>query len=670
MEKASGDVDKNFKNLGSGIAKGLKVGVAAATATGAAMLALVPATQEYRAEQAKLVSAFETAGASADVAKSTYTDLYKVLGESDTSVEAANHLAQLTTNEQALSEWTNICQGVYATFGDSLPIEGLTEAANETAKVGTVTGSLADALNWAKGTNEEFAASLSGNKEAQDAFNQAIAGGATREDAFNAALAACNTEAEREALIRSSLSAIYDEAAAKYGENAAAIMAYNEEQAKLQENLAALGEAMTPVLTAFISFANDALAVVIPYIQQFAEQYGPKLQEVLGVVAEQLGQTLGFIQEHSTLMAVIAGVIGTIVVAIGLYNAVAAVKAAMDAAQVVTLAGLATAYLAQAAAMIVAIAPYVLIVAAIAAVIAIIVVCIKHWDDIKAKVSEVWGSIKEKVSEGVQKVKDKFEEMKTNMVQKVEDAKQKVKDKFEQIKTNISEKVEGAKNAVRDKFESMKTAISEKVESAKSAVTTKFDAIKSNITQKVEAAKSSVQNVFDSIKSKMESTIESAKSSITSKFDTIKSKITSAINGARDAVQSAVNKIKSIMNFSWSLPKLKLPHISISGRFSINPPSVPRFSISWHKMGGVFDSPHLFGYGNGMLGGLGEDGAEAVVPLEKNTKWLDIIADKLNGKSSNARIVLQVDGKTFGEIAVDSINDLTRMRGNLPLAII
>ena len=99
MEKASGDVDKNFKNLGSGIAKGLKVGVAAATATGAAMLALVPATQEYRAEQAKLVSAFETAGASADVAKSTYTDLYKVLGESDTSVEAANHLDQLTTNE-------------------------------------------------------------------------------------------------------------------------------------------------------------------------------------------------------------------------------------------------------------------------------------------------------------------------------------------------------------------------------------------------------------------------------------------------------------------------------------------------------------------------------------------------------------------------------------------
>ena len=648
MEKASGDVDKNFKNLGSGIAKGLKVGVAAATATGAAMMALVPATQEYRAEQAKLVSAFETAGASADVAKSTYTDLYKVLGESDTSVEAANHLAQLTTNEKALSEWTNICQGVYATFGDSLPIEGLTEAANETAKVGTVTGSLADALNWAKGTNEEFAASLSGNKEAQDAFNQAIAEGATREDAFNAALAACNTEAEREALIRSSLTTIYDEAAAKYGENAAAIMAYNEEQVKLQENLAALGEAMTPVLTAFISFANDALAVVIPYVQQFAEQYGPKLQEVLGVVAEQLGQTLGFIQEHSALMAVIAGVIGTIVVAIGLYNAVAAVKAAMDAAQVATLAGLAAAYLAQAAAMAVAIAPYALIVAAIAAVIAIIVVCIKHWDDIKKAVKTAIDAIVGFVKDLVKFVTDDFKQMGENMKQKVEDAKKGVTEKFENIKQNISDKVEAAK----------------------SAVTTKFDAIKTSISQRVENAKSAVSSGFDNIKSKMENTIESAKSSITSKFDTIKSKITSAINGARDAVQSAVNKIKSIMNFSWSLPKLKLPHISISGRFSINPPSAPKFSISWYKMGGVFDSPHLFGYGNGMLGGLGEDGAEAVVPLEKNTKWLDIIADKLNGKSSNARIVLQVDGKTFGEIAVDSINDLTRMRGNLPLAII
>lgn len=136
---------------------------------------------------------------------------------------------------------------------------------------------------------------------------------------------------------------------------------------------------------------------------------------------------------------------------------------------------------------------------------------------------------------------------------------------------------------------------------------------------------------------------------------------------------NAVEKCKSLMNFSWSLPKLKLPHISISGSFSLNPPSVPKFSISWYKMGGVFDSPTLFGYGNGMLGGLGENGAEAVVPLEKNTMWLDRIATMLNekqGNSGNRPIYLMVDGRVFGEIAVDSINELTRLRGNLPLKLV
>ena len=420
-----------------------------------------------------------------------------------------------------------------------------------------------------------------------------------------------------------------------------------------------------------MSFANDALAVVIPYIQQFAEEYGPKIQEVLTVMAEKLAETFNWIQQHSTLLAVIGGVIGTIVVAIGLYNAVAAVKAAMDAAQVVTLAGLAAAYIAQAAAMAVAIAPYALIVAAIAAVIAIIVVCIKHWDDIKAAVKNAIDGIVGFVKDLVKFVTDDFKQMGENMKQKVEDAKKAVTDKFENIKKNISDKVEAAKSAVSTKFDNIKSTIDSKVESAKASVTSKFESIKSNITQKVEAAKSSVQNVFDGMKSKMESTIEGAKSAVTSKFDTIKSKITSAINGARDAVQTAVNKIKSIMNFSWSLPKLKLPRISISGKFSINPPSAPKFSISWYKMGGVFDSPHLFGYGNGMLGGLGEDGAEAVVPLEKNTQWMNVLAQKLSAlMGTGTPIILQVDGKTFGEIAVDSINDLTRQRGNLPLVMV
>lgn len=597
VQQASKNVDDNFKKAGEGIKKGAKtIGVSIAAA-GTALLALGASTKDYRAEQAKLTSAFETAGASADTAKQVYNDLYRVLGESDTSVEAANHLAKMTTNQKELSEWTNICQGIYATFGDSLPIEGLTESANETAKVGQVTGSLADALNWA----------------------------GISEDEFNGKLAACNTEAEREKLIRETLSKTYDEAAGKYEKTAAKVLAQNEAQAKLQETMSKLGEAVAPVITAFTSFANEALAAVLPYIQQLAEQYGPTLQTALESVAEAVGKTMGFIAEHWEILVGMAAVIGGIAAAIGIYNAVAAVKAAMDAAQVATLGALITAYLAQAAAMLVAIAPYALIVAAIAAVIAIIVVCIKHWDDIKAAVAKAWEFMKEKTKAAV--------------------------------------------DAVVGFFQNMITSISNKVEEIKSAVSSKFEAIKTGISQKVKAAKDAVVNVFTTMKTSMSEKISSAKATVLGIFNSIKSGITEKINGAKNAVKTAIDKIKGFFNFKWELPKIKLPHISIKGKFSLDPPSVPKFSISWNALGGVFDKPTLFSYGN-SLQGLGEDGAEAVVPLEKNTQWLDKIAEKLASKQGNIPIVLQVDGKTFAKTSIDSINQLTKQTGSLGLVVI
>jgi phage-related protein len=126
-----------------------------------------------------------------------------------------------------------------------------------------------------------------------------------------------------------------------------------------------------------------------------------------------------------------------------------------------------------------------------------------------------------------------------------------------------------------------------------------------------------------------------------------------------------VEKAKNLFSFKWELPKLKLPHFKASGEFSLNPPSVPTISVDWYARGGVFDSPTLFPYGNGQIGGLGEAGAEAIVPLENNTEWLDKIAARLQGGAQP--IVLQVDGKTFAEISVDSINQLTKQRGSLPL---
>lgn len=554
VAKASKNVDVDFKKLSEGIKKGGKVMVSSVAAVGAAFLALGPATEKYRQSQAQLASAFEASGGTADEAKKAYNDLYRVLGDNDAATETATHIAKLTTDQKEQAQWTTICKGVWATYGESLPTESLTEAANETAKTGKVTGVLADALNWA----------------------------GVSEDEFNEKLAACNTQQEREKLIRETLNGLYDDAAAKYEKNNAAILAQNEAQAKLNEAMAKLGEVAAPIITMLTTLGADVLTAITPYIQSFAENYLPKIQEVLGVVAEKLGEALKFLLEHKAILAVMAGIIVGIVAAIGLYNTVAAVKAAMDAAQVTTLGGLIAAQLAQAAATTAALAPYIAIVAAIAAVIAIIVLCIKHWDEIKAVVIKVANSIAEKV-----------EEMKTKAVES-------------------------------------------------------FNNLKEGIASRVEAIKSSVAE----------------------KFNAIKQKILTPIQNAKDKVKELIDKIRSFFNFKWSLPKLKMPHLKITGEFSISPPSVPKFSVDWYARGGVFDKPTLFTSG-GRLGGLGEAGAEAIVPLENNTQWLDKIADKLSDKLGGGRnIVLQVDGKTFGQISVDSINALTKQTGNLPLVIV
>lgn len=164
--------------------------------------------------------------------------------------------------------------------------------------------------------------------------------------------------------------------------------------------------------------------------------------------------------------------------------------------------------------------------------------------------------------------------------------------------------------------------------------------------------------------------LEAIKQSVVGVFNKIKNGISEKMNGAREAVKNVIDRIKSFFNFTWSLPKLKMPHLKITGEFSISPPKVPKFAVDWYARGGVFDKPMFFTSG-GRLGGLGEAGAEAVVPLENNTQWLDKIADKLSDKLGGGRnIVLQVDGKTFGQISVDSINALTKQTGNLPLVIV
>lgn len=212
---------------------------AAIVAAGAAFFRLAEETREARENMGKLETSFTTAGHSAEDAKNTYTELYGVLGDDGQATEAAAHLAKLTTNEKELSDWTNICTGVYATFGDSLPIEGLTEAANETAKTGSITGNLADALNWA----------------------------GVSEDDFQARLDACTSEQERQALITSTLNGLYSEAADKYREVNGDIIDAQKATANLNSAMAALGAIVEPIITKLKQLAAELLQEITPFVE-------------------------------------------------------------------------------------------------------------------------------------------------------------------------------------------------------------------------------------------------------------------------------------------------------------------------------------------------------------------------------------------------------------------
>lgn len=240
-DQASNETETAFSRISTAagtIVKGIAV---AGAALGGAWIAAIEGSREYRAEMAKLDTAFVTNGHSSQAAKQTYSELNAVLGDSEQAVEASQHLAKLTDNEKDLQTWTDICTGVYATFGASLPIEGLTEAANETAKTGQLTGGLTDALNWAGISEEEFQKKLD----------------------------ACTNEQERQKLIMDTLNGTYSKASEQYQKTNKDVLDARKAQERLTDAFAELGRVGEPILTAIKNKVADMVAAAVPKLESF-----------------------------------------------------------------------------------------------------------------------------------------------------------------------------------------------------------------------------------------------------------------------------------------------------------------------------------------------------------------------------------------------------------------
>lgn len=606
-------------------------------AVGGAATALVglASSQEENIEQThQLDAAWKDAGGTSEQARSSYTLFYKLLGEEDTATEAARNLSRLTTNQQELDKWNNIAAGSFSKFGDALPLENLVEASQETAHTGTVTGGLADALNWATASNEQWSAALSGNQAAQQAFNDAIGQGATKEDAFNAALAACGSEQERSSLITQTLDGLYGEIGQTYQDNNKTLLDSREQQAQFNQKLTEAGEAALPVKEKVLEFGTTLLEKVAPALESVSDwfqQLTPEQQDLVTNVA--LG-TLAFgglatgagkvLQAGSE----IGGTIKTVSEKFGgLKGAIGAVGSGWT-----SFTG------------IIAANPILLGVAAVTAAVAGLTWFFTQtetgkqmWSDFTGWITEKWQGVQD-FFDGVpafwQGVWDgiagKAEEAKNDLGEKFDGIKEGASTAWENLKANASDAWGNLQSAASEKFGAIKDSIQNDMQTglavgsssssalraamsgdwstARAEASNAFNLIKDNITNKLDNAKTNAINAGNAIGEKLG--FPGLGTKVANTFGVIKSNITGKITGAWNAISGIPGRITSAFSgIRISLPHINLPHFSVSWRDIGGVVKLPSIGVSWYAKGGYFDRPSIIG--------VGEAGGEHVTPDKK-----------------------------------------------------
>lgn len=234
---------------------------------------LSESTQEYRENMSKLYTATSAAGMDADYITQAYSQLYGVLGDETATTTTISNFEKLGVSMQDMDSLLDSATGIWAVYGDSIPLDGLAESVNETAKVGQITGTMADAINWASASNDTWTNAISGNAAALSAFQSGVSQGMSAEDAFNEALAACGDEQERQQLIISTLNGLYADSAETYRENNASIIDAREATVNYQDAVAGVGAAMEPLQTTMTNFKANLISGVSPALQELSDAF-------------------------------------------------------------------------------------------------------------------------------------------------------------------------------------------------------------------------------------------------------------------------------------------------------------------------------------------------------------------------------------------------------------
>lgn len=490
--KTSSSKLESISSIGKKATGALKKLGLGATGLVTGFLATAESTRELRTNLGKIDTAFKDNGFSAKDATKTYEDLYSVLGDSDQATETANLLSSLADDQEDLQKWTEISTGVFAKFGDSLPVESLAEASNETAKTGEITGSLADALNWA---------------------------GVSQDD-FQKKLDKCNTEQERQSLITETLTGLYGDASTQYKETNKDIIASNKAQAELSQKMAEVGKIAEPMMTSLRQLGVTVLDAILPIVQEWM----PKIQANLPQIASAIA---GIVAVMATLS----------VVTIAQKVAMTALSLVMNGYKAV-VNGIKIAQMALNAVM--ALNPATLIILGITALIAVFILLWKNcdgfrefwidlWDKIKSACGKAWDAIVGFFKDSWDKAKsawDGAKEFFSNLWDKIKDA-------FSDVKSWFSDKFKSAWEGIKNAWSNVKSFFKDKYNDV-------IDSFK-NIGSKIG-------DFFSKAWDKAKSAWSSVKSFFKERYDNVVTNFTNLPSKIKDFFSKAWNNVKD----AWS----------------------------------------------------------------------------------------------------------------------